>query len=79
MNSSNMYDPKIIRQQIVIAQLGTAIGQKLLTEADETSFYALQDRLNIRGSNKTTQQERTEILEDMRVINQKVYKKIKQP
>ncbi len=78
MNSSNMYDPKIISQQIVIAQLGMAVGQKLLIEADETSFYALHYKLTIRGSNKTTQQERTEILEDMRAIYQKVWKKIKQ-
>ncbi len=78
MNSSNMYDPKIIGPQIVIAQLGMAVGQKLLTEADETAFYALQDRLKIRGTNKTTPQERTEILEDMRAIYQKVWKQIKQ-
>ncbi len=79
MNSENMYDPKIIGPQIVIGQLGTAIGQKLLSKTDEALFYELRDRLKIRGANKTTPQERTEILEDMRVIYQKVYKKIKQP
>ena len=74
-----MYEPKCIGPQIVIGQLGTAIGQKLLSKTDEALFYELRDRLKIRGANKTTPQERTEILEDMRAIYAKVYKKIKQP
>ena len=54
MSSTNMYDPKIIGTQIVIGQLGTAIGQQLLSKSYETSFYLLQDRLKIRGATKTT-------------------------
>jgi hypothetical protein len=68
MNSQNMYDPKIIGTQIVIGQLGMAIGQKVLSKTDEAAFYELRDRLKLRGTNKTTKDERTEILEDMRAI-----------
>ena len=78
MNSSNMYDPKIIGTRLVIAHLGMAVGQKLLTPTDEDAFYILQYRLKLRGYSKTTQEERKEILEGMRAIYQKAYNKIKQ-
>ncbi len=45
----------------MIAQLGMAIGQKLLTETDEALFYTLNERLTFKGAVKTTPQERKDI------------------
>ncbi len=48
MNSLTMYDPTIIRTQVVIAQLGMAIGQKMLSTANEAAFRILLADLNIK-------------------------------
>ena len=56
-----------------------ARAQQLLSTITPERFDTLLNKLKIKGVNKTTKEERVEIMEEMRDIYKPVYKIIAQP
>ena len=78
-SDTNYLLPSAINQTTVITQLGMAHGQQLLPPETERLFATLLSNLKIKMVSAQQKAERDQILIDMKIGYNSVYKRIKQP